>query len=424
MLTVAYLANQFPSAVEPYVADEITELESRGARVIASSVRESADSSLARAADIVLLPISISTILRAVWLCMTKCVVLTPLVMRIAFRGTEGPWRRLKALGHTFLGASLAIRLEGFAIQHVHVLHGYFGSWVGMTAARLMGAGFSFTLHGSDLLLHSAYLDTKLAASNFCLTVSEYNRRFIIARHPWAEDKVFLSRLGVRTEDPGERGVETSPNVLMTILAVGRLHAVKDHAFLVRASARLMKIGVPFKCLIAGEGQERSELESMIRELDLIEHVKLLGHVERENLAVLYVSADIVVLTSRSEGIPVVLMEAMARGKIVLAPAITGIPELVIPNKTGFLYQPGSMRDFVDQILFIRSAISGEILKHGREHYSTDNPLLSIRQAAQVHVFQNFNQSRNLRNFADLFLSRVAARDQSVPNDNFVLQQI
>jgi len=62
-----------------------------------------------------------------------------------------------------------------------------------------------------------------------------------------------------------------------------------------------------------------------------------------------------VVLTSRSEGIPLVLMEAMARGRIVLAPAITGIPELVIAGKTGFLYEPGSLQDFVARLLFIRS---------------------------------------------------------------------
>jgi len=68
-----------------------------------------------------------------------------------------------------------------------------------------------------------------------------------------------------------------------------------------------------------------------------------------------YDRADLVVLTSRSEGIPLVLMEAMARGRIVLAPAITGIPELVIAGKTGFLYEPGSLQDFVARLLFIRS---------------------------------------------------------------------
>ena len=90
-----------------------------------------------------------------------------------------------------------------------------------------------------------------------------------------------------------------------------------------------------FECLIAGEGPERRNLESLIRRCGLEERVTLLGHVPREHMDSLYDRADVVVLTSRSEGIPLVLMEAMARGKIVLAPAITGIPELVIAGRDG-----------------------------------------------------------------------------------------
>ena len=86
----------------------------------------------------------------------------------------------------------------------------------------------------------------------------------------------------------------------------------------------------------------------------------MLGHVPREQMDSLYDRADVVALTSRSEGIPLVLMEAMARGRIVLAPAITGIPELVIPGKTGFLYKPGSLEDFVDRLLFIHSLLRAQ----------------------------------------------------------------
>ena len=81
----------------------------------------------------------------------------------------------------------------------------------------------------------------------------------------------------------------------------------------------------------------------------------------RPQLDSLYRRADVVVLTSRSEGIPLVLMEAMARGRIVLAPAITGIPEIVIPGKTGFLYAPGALQDFVAKILFIQKLMAGRI---------------------------------------------------------------
>jgi len=423
VLTVAYLANQFPSQVEPYVADEIAELERRGVHVIAGSVRRSGEVS-PRAADLVLLPVSICVLFRAAWLCLSRFTVLAPLLMRIFFRGKERPLARFKAMAHTFLGACLAVRLERLLVRHVHVHHGYFGSWVGMTAARLIGAGFSFTLHGSDLLLHSAYLDTKLDFSDFCLTISEYNKRFIVGRYPWAEDRVVVSRMGVDVPSTDHRGSGTRDDNRLTLLAVGRLHAVKDHAFLVRACDRLLKLDVAFKCLIAGEGPERRALEALIRRLGLTKHVSLLGHVAHEDLAPLYESADLVVLTSRSEGIPLVLMEAMAHGRIVLAPAITGIPELVIPGKTGFLYQSGSMQDFTDQLLFIKSAISSEVRSLGNAGEPIESPLRWIGHAARIHVLQNFNRSPNLRNFADEFLSRVATQGQGVPDENFVLQQI
>src|SRR6478672_6848454 len=69
-----------------------------------------------------------------------------------------------------------------FAIIHVH--HGYFGSSIGMTAARLLNIGFSMTLHGSDLLRNASYLDLKLAQCDFCVTISEYNRNYILQRFP------------------------------------------------------------------------------------------------------------------------------------------------------------------------------------------------------------------------------------------------
>ena len=130
----------------------------------------------------------------------------------------------------------------------------------------------------------------------------------------------------------------------LTLLAVGRLHPVKDHAFLIEACRQLQSFDVRFECMIAGEGPERRHLEVLIRKYGLEDRVTLLGHVRREQMGSLYDRADLVVLTSRSEGIPLVLMEAMARGKIVLAPAITGIPELVITGKSGFLYQADPRR--------------------------------------------------------------------------------
>jgi glycosyltransferase involved in cell wall biosynthesis len=136
------------------------------------------------------------------------------------------------------------------------------------------------------------------------------------------------------------------------------------------------------------------------------------------------------VLTSRSEGIPLVLMDAMARGKIVLAPAITGISELVIAGKTGFLYEPGSAPELVARLEFIRSSMIQSAMRppddpeHRSRLSSEVRQLDWIRHAARVQVQLNFNRSRNLELFGDMFLERVTPQTESIPHEDFVLQQI
>jgi colanic acid/amylovoran biosynthesis glycosyltransferase len=267
VLTVAYLANQFPSPVEPYVGDEIAELRRRGICVVTGSVRKSQAADLdARArAEVILHPVSPIVLLQAVWLCLRRWRRISPLLLRVIFRGREGPVLRAKALLHTWLGACYAVRLEAREVEHIHVHHGYFGSWIAMVASRLLGVGFSMTLHGSDLLLHGAYLDVKIESCTFCRTVSEYNREFILKHYPAVEpEKIVVSRLGVEVGSR-PRSFSSKPERHasgLMMLAVGRLHAVKDHAFLVQACAELYQRGVEFECADGGNGARQDRTGS------------------------------------------------------------------------------------------------------------------------------------------------------------------
>ena len=196
----------------------------------------------------------------------------------------------------------------------------------------------------------------------------------------------------------------------LTMLAVGRLHPVKDHAFLLHACHELKSCGIDFLCLIAGEGPERPWLEHLIRNLGLEAQVKLLGHLCRRELDACYRLCDLVVLTSRSEGIPLVLMEAMAHGKTVLAPAITGIPELVKHGETGFLYQRG---------------FAGRFRRPNRHSSAAHIPALpGLRRAARQHVLEHFDREKNLAALADLLVSRITRKVRQDSHENPVLQQI
>jgi colanic acid/amylovoran biosynthesis glycosyltransferase len=414
MPTVAYFANQFPSPVEPYIAQEIQELRARGVTVIPCSARHrppALDSDLkAFAAETLYLqPLRLKLLIHALLLCFVKFPLLSDFIRRALFEGSEPSGRRLRALLHTWLGVYLALAIKESRVEHIHVHHGYFSSWIAMVAARVLGIEFSMTLHGSDLLLHPSYLDTKLDACKFCVTISAFNRRHILERYPKIQsNKIMLRRMGV---EPGNHDIRIpqtpDKNSPLLMLAVGRLHRVKDHAFLVRACRLLKNRKVPFMCAIAGDGPEHKSLEVLIRELDLRREIQLLGPSSSQQLNTCYARAELVVLTSRSEGIPLVLMEAMAHGKPVLAPAITGIPELVQDGKNGFLYQPGSLKDFVER---------AELIHRSR---SALGPLC---RAARQHVLQNFNREKNLAAFCDLLVSHISRSAEHYSNENPVLQ--
>jgi colanic acid/amylovoran biosynthesis glycosyltransferase len=426
--TVAYLANQFPAAVEPYVGEEIEELRRRGVQVIAGSVRKpdaAPRRSVAEAFEpeiLFLQPVRVLTLLRALGFAARRWKRIADLLARVLLRGKESPKRRVKALLHTWLGACYAFQLQTRGVDHIHVHHGYFGAWIAMVAARLLGVNYSLTLHGSDLLVNGAYLDTKLENCRFCITISEFNRSYILEHFPAIDArKIVVSRLGVDVPEQAEfRRVDRAHRNLI-LLAVGRLHVVKDHAFLVRACARLRDRGLDFECAIAGDGPERHRLERLIRQDRLRDRVALLGHVPREQMDSLYRGADVVVLTSRSEGIPLVLMEAMARGRVVLAPTITGIPELVVPGRTGFLYTPGELGSFVGRILFLHELVRKE------DRFSVSR-LDWNRHAARVQIVHNFSRKKNLTQLANRFLNLIATQDlankdlatQDFPHKDFV----
>jgi glycosyltransferase involved in cell wall biosynthesis len=203
---------------------------------------------------------------------------------------------------------------------------------------------------------------------------------------------VIVQRLGIDRVFPGPSRVDEAQH-RFCLLAVGRLHRVKNYEFLIQACAALRDEGLDVICWIVGEGPERSPLERQIGNLRLQDRVHLIGHVPPVHLPSYYRYADLVVLTSQSEGIPVVLMEAMAHERLVLAPAITGIPELIEHGCTGFLYEPGSLSNFLSSVRWI---------------LSNKASLTGIQRAAAANVACFYNRQRNLQSFADQFLARIA----------------
>ena len=415
-MTIAYIANEFPSPLEPYVMDEITELRHRGVQVVCCSGKRVSQNALSLAERAFwkethyFQPLTDDELLRAVGRLACNRHNLWQLLRPLVSERGASAARRIRALGHMVLGAALAEQLAPLEVEHIHAHHGYFASWMALTAARLLGIGFSFTLHGSDLLQRADLLSAKLRACQFCVTISDYNRRYILRNYPSTpSEKIVVQRLGVDRALPWPAPAPTAErdHHRFCLLSVGRLHRVKDYHFLIQACATLRDQGLDFLCWIVGEGPERPDLERQIVARGLEGQVRLIGHVSRTALRSYYRYADLVVMTSKSEGIPVVLMEAMSHAKLVLAPAITGIPELVEHQRTGFLYQPASLPDFVSAVTWIhdhRASLSG------------------IERAAAASIAASYNRQRNLRAFAEQFLARISQSDGDHAHP--VLQQV
>jgi colanic acid/amylovoran biosynthesis glycosyltransferase len=418
-MNIAYLCNSFPEPSESYVSEEIAELRRHSAKVFPCSVRRPRvlrgnDAGLA-SETLYLFPVRVFTCISAVWLCVRRYSTIRDLVRR-AIGGPEPTRRRLRTVAHTLAGAYFAARIRRLRPDHIHVHHGYFASWISMVAARLLDIGFSMTLHGSDLLVRADYLDVKLRNCRFCFTISEFNRDYVLDHYPCMDKhKVIVQRLGVGPSAWLPRPAQQRKDEFK-ILSVGRLHPVKNHAFLILACRTLQSAGVRLKCTIAGDGEERPRLEQLIHQLELQNQVRLAGHIQREELRELYADADVVVLNSHSEGIPLTLMEAMATERIVIAPDISGIPELVCHGQTGFLYRSGSMEDFVVQL---------QIVLH------TGHLLNKMRRAARQQVLRSFNSKVNLERFVKAFLTQLQgnvelhAPEVSQPtHEDPVLQQV
>ena len=401
MSAIAYLANQFPSPLEPYVMDEIAALRRRGVDVICCSGKRVSPDSLNLIERVYWKetrysqPLTDSQLGEAARRLASDRGTLWEILRPLLFDPRASASLRLRALGHTLMGSALADDLAPLNVRHIHAHHGYFASWMALVAARLLDIGFSFTLHGSDLLLRADLLAPKLNACSFCITVSEFNRCYILRNYPSIPaEKILVHRLGVDRvlSWPSRRTSVAASSRPFCMLAVGRLHPVKDYSFLLQACCALRAQSFDFLCWIVGEGPERASLERQISRLGLQSYVHLIGHVPRAGIIPYYRNADLVVSTSKSEGVPVALMEAMSHERIVLAPAVTGVPELVEDGRTGFLYAPDSLPSFLDRVGWI---------------YANYAALAEIRQAAATRVAASFNRQRNLLAFVEQFLAHI-----------------
>lgn len=345
-LRLAYLTSLYPAPSSTFITNEVDGLRRRGHSIQMNSVRcpdpESLPPDLKHLSHEVtyLLPAGMSDLVGILaWAFLRAPIRCLATLAYALTRHATGLRGRVYMLFYFVEAMLLAGSLHRRGAQLLHVHHANTAAIVGMLAVRYLGIPFSFTAHGSDILLENHLLEEKLDQARFVVTVSDYNRTHLEDFHGDRLPRVEVVRTGVdldRFKAPALRLERAMPR----ILSVGRLHEVKGFTHLVTALARVREMGLDFECALVGEGPDREAIGFRIHELGLEEHLHLAGAVGPEAMPPVYAGADIFVLPSLSEGLPVVLMEAMASGLPVVATRITGVPELVEDGVSGLLVPP------------------------------------------------------------------------------------
>ena len=225
-------------------------------------------------------------------------------------------------------------------------LHGVFAgpaADAAMLAARLGGDGWTWSLaaHGTDMLqIPRASLAAKIRSARFVTVSSDFGRSqlmVLVGQEHWPKIRVVHCGLDIAEYD----GTPSPPadRRELRLITVGRLEREKGHTLLLDAVAAVRDQGVTLT--VIGDGTEMDALRDQAQRLGIRDRVRFLGRIGQDEIRDHYARADAFCLASLGEGIPVVLMEAMAMRMPVIAPRIMGIPELVQDGTSGLLFTPG-----------------------------------------------------------------------------------
>lgn len=291
-----------------------------------------------------------------------------------------------------------ARHMQQTGVQYVHAHFASHPAAVAWVIHRLTGLPFSFTAHGSDLHRDRHMLREKVAAAAAVIAISEYNRRMIVDEcqgrfagrvhvvHCGVDLNVFHCSAGSMP-----RSTQAAP---FRVVCVGTLHEVKGQRYLLEACRRLADRNIELECHFVGDGPDQDDLAVCAARLGLTEQVRFHGRRTTGEVRELLQSADVLVAPSvptrdgRREGIPVVLMEALASGVAVIASDLSGIPELVVHEQTGLLTPPGNSAGIADALLRLWH---DPVLRH------------TLADAGRATVERDFNLEANSAALADIF---------------------
>lgn len=349
-MRIAYLINQYPKVSHTFIRREILALKQHGIDIFRIALRgwdgqlvDEEDSSERKRTRYVLRDGALPLLLA-----MVRILVTHPIRFSHAFKLAWSMSRHAERplpVHLVYLAEACRIlswlREEG--VEHVHAHFGTNSAEVAMLVNTLGGPPWSFTVHGPEEFdkAGSIGLAEKIRRAEFVVAVSSYGRSqlYRLVEHAlWP--KVQVVHCGVVS---AFMAAGNAPSPARRLVCVGRLCEQKGQLLLVEAAHRLATEGTDFELVLAGDGELRADIEALIERYKLRDRVRITGWISGARVREEVLAARALVLPSFAEGLPVVLMEAMALQRPVISTYVAGIPELVIPGEHGWLVPAGDI---------------------------------------------------------------------------------
>ncbi|UCE03528.1 MAG: glycosyltransferase family 4 protein [Candidatus Latescibacterota bacterium] len=397
---IAYIMSRFPKITETFILYEILALEAQGVAVeVFPLLRERQRLTHPEAAAVVERAhyqrfLSWKILFAHLWFLLRTPRLYLATLFEV-LRGTLGSVNFfIGAIGILPKSVRFAYEMRKLGVTHVHAHFANHPAVAALIIHRLTGIPYSFTAHGSDLHVDRRMLERKVTAAAFAITISEYNKELMVRECGVASrEKIHVVHCGVDPSVFVPRS-NAGTSARLRILCVASFEEVKGHRYLLDACRILRERGHDFRCDFVGDGPRQREVEAQIQRDGLHESVIMHGPLLRSEVSTLMAECDIFCLPSvptrqgKREGIPVVLMEAMASGVPVVSSRLSGIPELVEDGTCGILVEP---RDSVG-------------LANALERLERDAQLRRrMGQAGRARIESQFNLAVNAQRLAQLF---------------------
>ena len=373
-MRIAYLVNQYPTVSHAFIRREIQALERYGFEILRISLRgwnlDLADNEDFREREKTHYVLRNGAFTLLVSLCRT--LLTHPIALFHAFMLACKMARRAERplyahLAYLVEACHVVTILRSADIKHLHAHFGTNSAEVAMLTHVLGGPSWSFTVHGPTEFDKAAFigLAEKIKRCSFVRAISSFGRsqlyRFI-AYDQW--NKVEVVHCGLDVDFYSDAFIPQT--ISRRLVCVGRLCEQKGQLLLVEAAARLAALGYDFELVLAGDGDMRAIVEAQIADRKIEKFVRITGWISSERVRDEILAARALVLASFAEGLPVVIMEAMALKRPIISTYVAGIPELVIPGEHGWLVPAGDVDALVRAMRSCLDCPDNEISRMGQ----------------------------------------------------------